>query len=185
MLFDGKLRLLIVYSEKGFERTLAGSQKFDDEVGAAIYTKHSGFGIMPSQKAPRVPNQELFQNAESVMNGSKMKVAATLAVLLVISLVLTAEVLNGVTAATDQKTAAQLYSKHCASCHGRDGRAKTFKAKFNHARDLTDPLWQDEVSDERLFNSIVNGRKKMPSYKNKLSETDINSLVAYIRTLAR
>jgi mono/diheme cytochrome c family protein len=84
-----------------------------------------------------------------------------------------------------EPNATQLYSKHCASCHGKDGRAKTFKAKFNHARDLTDPLWQDEVSDERLFNSIMNGRKKMPSYKKKLSEEQINSLVAYVRTLAR
>jgi len=82
-------------------------------------------------------------------------------------------------------TAAELYAKHCASCHGKDGRARTFKAKFNHARDLTDPLWQDEVSDERLFNSIMNGKKKMPSYRKKLTEEQINSLIAYVRTLAR
>ena len=31
------------------------------------------------------------------------------------------------------------FAKNCATCHGKDGRAKTFKAKFNHARDLTDP----------------------------------------------
>ncbi len=87
--------------------------------------------------------------------------------------------------ASQPKTAAQLYAKHCASCHGKDGRARTFKAKFNHARDLTDPLWQDEVSDERLFNSIMNGKKKMPSYRKKLTEEQINSLIAYVRTLAR
>ena len=84
------------------------------------------------------------------------------------------------------RTAAELYTKNCASCHGRDGRAKTFKAKFNHARNLTDSAWQDEVSDERIFNSIRNGRgKKMPAYNRKLSDPEIESLVAFVRALRK
>jgi len=27
-----------------------------------------------------------------------------------------------------------LFAKNCATCHGNDGQAKTFKAKLNHAR---------------------------------------------------
>ena len=88
-------------------------------------------------------------------------------------------------AANNQPGAPEIYAKRCASCHGKDGRARTLKAKFNHARDLTDPLWQDEVSDERMFNSIMNGKKKMPAYRKKLSEGQVNSLIAYVRTLAR
>ena len=30
----------------------------------------------------------------------------------------------------DTAAAAALYAKHCATCHGNDGRAKTFKGKF-------------------------------------------------------
>jgi cytochrome c oxidase cbb3-type subunit 3 len=82
------------------------------------------------------------------------------------------------------RTAAQLYSKNCASCHGKDGRAKTFKAKFNHARNLTEPGWQEAVSDERIFNSITNGRgKKMPAFGKKITEAEINSLVLLVRGL--
>ena len=81
------------------------------------------------------------------------------------------------------RTATQLYSKHCASCHGKDGRAKTFKAKFNHARNLTEPGWQEAVSDERIFNSITNGRKKMPAFAKKITEAEINSLVLFVRGL--
>lgn len=76
-----------------------------------------------------------------------------------------------------------LFAKNCATCHGKDGKAKTFKAKFNHARDLTDPKWQVSVTDERLFNSITNGRGHMPAWGKKLSEPEINSLVAYVRQL--
>ncbi|HLO00437.1 MAG TPA: cytochrome c [Pyrinomonadaceae bacterium] len=83
------------------------------------------------------------------------------------------------------RDANSLFAKNCATCHGKDGRAKTFKAKFNHARDLTDPAWQVSVTDERLFNSITNGRGHMPAWGKKLSEAEINSLVAYVRQLRK
>jgi cbb3-type cytochrome c oxidase subunit III len=81
--------------------------------------------------------------------------------------------------------AGALFKKHCDTCHGKDGQAKTFKAKFNHARNLTDAKWQAEVTDERLFNSISNGKGKMPAWGKKLSEAQINSLVTYVRSLKR
>ena len=83
------------------------------------------------------------------------------------------------------RTASALYTRNCASCHGRDGTARTMKARHNHARKLSDPEWQDRVSDERIFNSIMNGKGKMPGYSRKLSEQEINSLVSYVRGLKR
>src|SRR5829696_2448635 len=82
------------------------------------------------------------------------------------------------------RTAAQLYRRYCVSCHGNDGRAQTSKGKFSHARDLADPQWQAEVSDERIFNSIMNGRNQrgnMPAFGNKLNENEVNSLVSFVR----
>jgi mono/diheme cytochrome c family protein len=82
--------------------------------------------------------------------------------------------------------AAQLYRRHCISCHGSDGKSKTSKGRFSHARDLTDAQWQDDVSDERIFNSIMNGRNvrgNMPAFANKLKENDVNSLVGFVRGL--
>ena len=86
---------------------------------------------------------------------------------------------------TNSNTAAAIYGKRCASCHGKDGRANTFKGKLRSARNLTNPEWQADVSDERIFNSITNGRGKMPSYGKKLSEAEINSLVSYVRGLKK
>jgi mono/diheme cytochrome c family protein len=80
----------------------------------------------------------------------------------------------------DAKT---LYTRECATCHGKDGKAKTFKAKLNHARNLTDAKWQAEATDERLYNSIRNGKEKMPAFGKKLSDSQINALVAFVRTL--
>jgi cytochrome c6 len=83
------------------------------------------------------------------------------------------------------QSAAQLYTKQCASCHGKDGRSKTIKGKLKHARNLTDRDWQDKVSDERIFNSINNGKGKMPAYGKKLSQEQIESLATYVRALKK
>ncbi len=78
------------------------------------------------------------------------------------------------------------FGAQCAGCHGRDGRGHTPRGRRAHARDLTDGSWQNDVSDERLFNSITKGRgKKMPAYGKKLSEDQIDALVRYVRQLKR
>jgi cytochrome c553 len=79
---------------------------------------------------------------------------------------------------------AQLYRRHCVACHGHDGKAKTSKGRFSHARDFTDRQWQTDVTDERIFNSIMNGRSvrgNMPSFADKLNEKQVDSLVTFVR----
>jgi mono/diheme cytochrome c family protein len=84
------------------------------------------------------------------------------------------------------RDAGAIFESKCATCHGKDGRAKTLKAKFNKARNLTDAAWQAEVSDERIYNSIANGRgKKMPAFAKKLSRTEIEGLVGHVRSLKK
>ena len=85
-------------------------------------------------------------------------------------------------AAADART---IYNRQCVSCHGRDGRGRTRKGRQTHARDMTDASWQEDVSDERIFNSISNGRGKMPSFRKKISENDIEALVAHVRRMRR
>lgn len=91
-------------------------------------------------------------------------------------------------AAPAQRSAKSLYRRQCSSCHGPDGRAQTSKGKFSHARDLADAKWQDDVTDERIFNSIMNGRNvrgNMPSFGDRFSEAEINGLVKFVRDLKK
>jgi mono/diheme cytochrome c family protein len=88
--------------------------------------------------------------------------------------------------ADNVRPATQTYRRYCVSCHGTDGKAKTSKGKYSHARDLTDAQWHADVSDERLFNSIMNGRNQrgnMPAFADKLNEKEVNSLVSFVRGL--
>jgi mono/diheme cytochrome c family protein len=87
-------------------------------------------------------------------------------------------------ATSSARSVTQLYSRYCVACHGQDGKSQTKKGKFSHARDLTDTEWQDDVSDERLFNSIMNGRNvrgNMPAFSNKLKDQEAESLVGFVR----
>jgi cytochrome c oxidase cbb3-type subunit 3 len=84
------------------------------------------------------------------------------------------------------RDAETIFKSKCSTCHGKDGSAKTFKAKFNGARNLTDAKWQESVTDERIFNSISNGRgRKMPAFGKKLTDAEIESLVAHVRSLKK
>jgi len=87
---------------------------------------------------------------------------------------------------TRARSAPVLYRKYCVSCHGSDGHAKTSKGRFSHARDLTDAQWHEDVSDERIFNSIMNGRNvrgNMPAFSDKLSQAEADSLVSFVRRM--
>lgn len=104
----------------------------------------------------------------------------------IVSLILVAFAANASAELQKTRTAEKLYPRYCASCHGTDGKAKTSKGKFSHARDISDPKWHEEVSDARIFNSIMNGRNErgnMPPFGNKLSAKEIDSLVEFVRRL--
>jgi mono/diheme cytochrome c family protein len=78
-----------------------------------------------------------------------------------------------------------LFKDNCAKCHGKDGRAKGLKAKIAGVRNLTDAKWQESVTDERIYNSITNGRNRMPAFGKKLSDAEIESLVSFVRSLKK
>ena len=86
---------------------------------------------------------------------------------------------------TNAGDAGSVYTSKCAKCHDRDGRAKSMHARHDKARDLTSGEWQDSVSDERIYNSISNGKGKMPGFKKKLSDSQMDELVNYVRRLRR
>ena len=78
-----------------------------------------------------------------------------------------------------------LWSKHCASCHGKKGAGDGSKAAELET-EMND-FAKDDVqkqSDGTLFYKILEGRKDMPTFKKKIQdEEDIWSLVNYSRTL--
>ena len=80
----------------------------------------------------------------------------------------------------------KIYSKTCALCHGKSGDADgpaVIELNIHPAR-LSDPQLDTEP-DGALFWKITTGKKPMPAYGKRLSETDRWNLVNYIRTLPK
>ena len=77
----------------------------------------------------------------------------------------------------------KLYTKHCASCHGPsgDGDGSAAAELGIHPAKLSESRSQ---SDGVLFWKITSGKKPMPGYGAKLSETDRWNLINYLRTLS-
>lgn len=83
----------------------------------------------------------------------------------------------------------ELWTKNCKKCHGDDGKGATAMGKKFDIRDYTDPTVQATVTDEQIAEAIRNGIKNdagkqvMQPLGDKLSDEEINTLVAYVRSL--
>lgn len=97
------------------------------------------------------------------------------------------------TFACSQLTAAEVaenWSKHCASCHGKDGKGQTKAGKISGAKDMTEPAYQAALQDEKMFSSVKNGMKEkgvdvMKPFANKLTDDEIKALLAHVRSLKK
>ena len=94
---------------------------------------------------------------------------------------------NPITSTSESIVAGQkIYSKTCVMCHGKSGDADgPAVIELNiHPAKLSDPHLATE-SDGSLFWKITTGKKPMPAYGKRLSETDRWNLVNYVRTLPK
>ncbi len=103
-----------------------------------------------------------------------LSVRLGLAVLLVVGLI---AICSHPAAAQD---AAATYKAKCAMCHGPDGKGGKMGT-----RDFASAEVKAE-SDAQLTEIITKGKPpKMPAYGEKLKDTEIKDLVAYIRGLGK
>jgi mono/diheme cytochrome c family protein len=84
------------------------------------------------------------------------------------------------------KAGAALWSKNCASCHGKTGMGDGVKARSlkTHPGDFAKADFQNQTDGEIFFRTKT-GRGEMPKYEGKLSDNDIWNLVNYMRTLKK
>jgi mono/diheme cytochrome c family protein len=78
---------------------------------------------------------------------------------------------------------AQIYRAYCLACHDADGRGNSIrKGAMPEIPDFVDAKWQTSRSNQDLLHSILEGKGTfMLPMKNKLSQTDAEQMVAYVR----
>jgi mono/diheme cytochrome c family protein len=73
----------------------------------------------------------------------------------------------------------KVYQKQCLICHGDNGKGEG----KNAGTALNNQQYLNTVSDKDIFNSVKFGREGtgMPSYGSRMSEDELNNVVAFIR----
>ena len=83
-----------------------------------------------------------------------------------------------------QQAGEATYKAKCAMCHGADGIGNTPVGKSMKVRSFKSP--EDvKATDAELFKQTKDGVGKMPAYAGKLTDAQIQDLVAYIRSLQK
>jgi mono/diheme cytochrome c family protein len=87
---------------------------------------------------------------------------------------------------TDLDIGKSLYSKHCKSCHGKEGLGDGTKADEveGDLGDFSSAKFQKQ-SDGAIFYKSYIGRKDMPNYEKKMSEEDAWLVVNFVRTMGK
>jgi len=84
------------------------------------------------------------------------------------------------------KAGLALYTKNCASCHGKTGLGDGVKARAlkDFPGDFSKPQYQNQTDGEHFYKTKT-GKGEMPKYEGKLSDDDIWNIVNYMRTFKK
>jgi len=84
------------------------------------------------------------------------------------------------------KAGMALYTKNCASCHGKTGLGDGVKARAlkDSPGDFTVAAYQNQTDGEHFYKTKF-GRGEMPKYEGKMSDEDIWNMVNYMRTFKK
>lgn len=90
-------------------------------------------------------------------------------------------------AAPDLANGKKVYADKCLRCHGAGGkgdgpRAETLEKK---PADYTDKKKMSQFTDVQLKQVILEGKQPMPAYKGKVSDKELEDVLAYVRTFAK
>ena len=94
---------------------------------------------------------------------------------------------NPLTTSEANLTAAKkIYEDRCVNCHGDTGKGDGSEAMMYDPApaDLTDAAAMSKVTDGEIYYQITQGRKPMPSFKNRLNENERWQLVLLVRSFA-
>ena|SRR5688572_28678864 len=75
------------------------------------------------------------------------------------------------------------FARICAGCHGPTGKGNVRVGFAVPPRDLTDPAFQESLTDEQILTTLKNGKGQMPAFGALLPEAELHELVVFVRSL--
>ncbi|MGA7108034.1 MAG: cytochrome c [Terracidiphilus sp.] len=83
-----------------------------------------------------------------------------------------------------QSAGVDIYKAKCQMCHGASGMAESGAGKAMKLKPANDPEVK-KMSEAQMVDAVRNGMGKMQPYKDKLTDAQIKSSVAYFRTFVK
>ena len=79
------------------------------------------------------------------------------------------------------------FEQICARCHGRDGKGDPVAKAQLGVPDMTDPAWQDRLSNDDIRRTVREGpkSKKMPPFGDLFSPAQLDAIIAHVRSFRR
>lgn len=127
----------------------------------------------------------LERNGKRSMSGNKLsRIAAVVTAGAGLSGLLMAP---SIAQAADVANGKKVYADKCARCHGTSGKGDGPKAETLEKKpaDYTDEKKMGEFTDAQLKKITLEGKQPMPAYQGKVSDKDLDDVIAYIRTFAK
>jgi len=92
----------------------------------------------------------------------------------------------------DPRKIMALYKRHCALCHGKDGKGMTKGGQKAGAKDYSDPKVAAKLKDQKkVVKSILDGMKDekgkmlMAPFKRKLKPQEALGLIKFMQTFSK
>ena len=89
----------------------------------------------------------------------------------------------GTAQAQQANPSAQLYTQHCAACHGATGTPAAGMVRAMGA--MPDFATVTAPADSVWVHAITAGKGKMPAFGSRLQPAQVRALVAYLHTLKK
>lgn len=85
------------------------------------------------------------------------------------------------------KAAREIYADECLQCHGERGQGDGPESRTHYPlpADLTDAKRMATVTDGEIYYQISEGRRPMPSFKNRLTQDQRWQLVLLVRSFSQ
>jgi mono/diheme cytochrome c family protein len=99
-------------------------------------------------------------------------------------MVLVLALLAGATVSLAQSGGEATYKAKCQMCHGATGAGDTPAGKAMKVKPFSDPI-MIKMSDATVLALTRNGSGKMPAFKDKLTDSQIQEVIAYIHQLQK
>ena len=123
-------------------------------------------------------------SVDDLLNFTKMKFLKIFVVSFVVACFIAACVQtkskrrDGIVIAESKSYEASLYRQHCAICHGTEAYGKEIDGKFVPSLRFGDI---ENKSEQEIYEQIAHGKLPMPSFKNQLTEDEIQKMIIFIR----